>query len=269
MLPSAAPFFEKHGPVGVLMIHGYSGSPAELRPMGIALARAGYSVHGPLLAGHGERPDALHGIVWQAWATSAEAGLRRLQARCATVFVCGFSMGALLALRIAARQEVAGVIALAPALRFYGGLQMRLTGIVKHVMPWFYPLEKADFANPMVRAGVLERMPDADLDDQDFVARLRREVRIPLSSIHELVQLRDAVERDLSRVTAPVLLMQGRNDTTVEPRSVDEVAQRICSRDQRTIWFEHSGHMLPNDVEREAVWAAAVEWMKERSERSV
>jgi carboxylesterase len=98
------------------------------------------------------------------------------------------------------------------------------------------------------------------------VARLRREVRIPLGSIHELVQLRDAVERDLPKVTAPILLMQGRNDTTVEPRSIDDVARRIRSRDRRTVWFERSGHMLPNDVEREAVWAAAVEWMGERSD---
>ena len=78
----ARPFFEQRGQAGVLMLHGYSGSPAELRPMGQALAAANYTVCGPLLAGHGGAPDGLLGVTWQDWLGSAEAGLRQLAASC-------------------------------------------------------------------------------------------------------------------------------------------------------------------------------------------
>ena len=262
---AATPFFEQRGPVGVLMLHGYSGTPAELQPMAQVLAAAGYTVHGPLLAGHGGAPADLFGVRWEDWQRSAAEGLRRLRATCGQVFVCGFSAGGLLALRLAAREPLAGIIAMAPALRLRGNALLPLTGLLKHVMPWYYPLARANFADPAVRAAVLERAPQAQLDDPEVVAAIRREAKVPLGSLYELARLQRAARRDLPRVRVPALIMQGRRDQTVDPRAAEMVARAIRSPDQRLLWFEQSGHQLPNEAERAAVWAAARAWLRERA----
>ncbi|HEU4322571.1 MAG TPA: alpha/beta fold hydrolase [Roseiflexaceae bacterium] len=260
----AEPFFERRGPAGVLLLHGYSGAPAELRPMGMALAEAGYTVHGPLLPGHGGVPADLFGVRWEDWADAGAAGLALLRRECERVVVVGFSMGGLLALLLAAREPVDAVMALAPALRLFGEPQLRLTGVLRLVMPWFRPLERADFSDPRVRAQVLQRVPGLDLDNPEVVARVRQEARIPVGSLYEIVRLQAQARRELPRVTAPLLLMQGRRDTVVQPRSVEEVARLARSTDLRISWFERSGHLLPLEEEREAVWATAARWLGAR-----
>jgi len=261
----ALPFFEQRGPIGVLLIHGYSGSPDELRGMGARLAEAGHTVHGPLLAGHGGTPADLFGVTWRDWLASAEQGLAQLQATCRTIVVCGFSAGALLALRLAAHVPLAGLILMAPALRLRGGALLRLAGPLQHVMPWYYPLARANFANPAVRAAVLEHAPEADLDDPAVVAEIRRAAKVPVGSLFELARLQSQAYQDLARVRVPTLIMQGRNDQTVDPRSAIEVASRIRSHKRRLVWFERSGHQLPREAEREAVWSTAQEWVDQQN----
>jgi carboxylesterase len=262
---SAAAFFDLRGPTGVLLIHGYSGSPEELRGMAASLAEAGYTTHGPLLAGHGGAPADLFMVRWEDWLASAAAGLQLLREHCQRVFVCGFSAGALLALHLAAHEPMAGLIALAPALRLRGGSLLPITGLLRHVLPWYYPLARANFANPAVRAAVREREPDANLDDPAVVEQIRREAKVPVGSLYELARLQRKVRGELARVQVPTLIMQGRNDQTVNPHSALEVAAGIRSRDQRLVWFEHSGHQLPREAERAAVWATARAWIEARA----
>ncbi|MEM8529388.1 MAG: alpha/beta fold hydrolase [Chloroflexota bacterium] len=266
--PADAPFFAGNSPTGVLLLHGYSGSPAELQPMGQALVEAGYMVHIPVLAGHGGMPEGLKGLRWEQWAESAVGGFQRLSEQCDEVFVCGFSMGGLLALHLAMHHQVAGIIAMAPALHLYGEMQLRLTGLLKFVMPWYHPFAKADFTDPKVRASIHERMPDADLDDPKVIEYIRQNVRIPVDSLYELIRLRDAVKGRLSSITNPILFLHGNHDLTVQPSSTREIAAHIHSEDQRTVWFERSGHMLPLDVEREGVWAEAISWIAQRCRSS-
>ncbi|MEO7911750.1 MAG: alpha/beta fold hydrolase [Roseiflexaceae bacterium] len=256
-----APFFEQRGPIGVLLIHGYSGSPDELRGMGAHLADAGYTIHGPQLAGHSGAPDDMFGVCWEDWLASAATGLRLLREHCRTVFVCGFSLGGLLALHLAAHEPIGGLILLAPALRLRGGSLLRTTGLLRHILPWYYPLAHADFASPAVRAAVFERAPEADLDDPAVVKQIRRTAKVPIGSLYELARLQRRVRSELARVDVPTLIMQGRNDQTVNPHSAIEVAAGIRARDQRLVWFERSGHQLPREIEREAVWATACEWL--------
>jgi carboxylesterase len=266
--PDAAPFFMLGGATGVLLLHGYFGAPGELRGMGAALHDSGYTVHAPVLAGHGGLPAAMADVRWQHWVATAEAGLRRLHDQCDAVFVAGISMGALLALHLATQTRVSGVIAMAPALRLRGERQMAFTGMLKYVMPWFYPFKNANFDNPRVREGVRQWLPDADLGDPATVASIRREARIPVASIYELVKLQRQVQQELPRVRVPVLLMQGRRDEVVDTRWVEEWQPKIGAADVELLWFERSGHVLPKDAEREAVWAAAVAWLGRHRDHS-
>lgn len=260
-MQSGTPVFTQPGSVGVLLLHGYSGSPAELQPLGQTLAEAGYNIHAPLLAGHGSTPDALFGVRWEDWQRSAEDGLQYLRTMCPRVFICGFSAGGLLALRLAAREPVAGMITLAPALRLRGGGLLRLAGLLQYVMPWYYPLARANFNNPAVRAAVLERAPEAKLDDPAVVAAIRREAKVPVGSLYQLYRLQRAAQRDLPHIDVPTLIMQGRRDQTVDPRSAELVYRTIRSADKQLRWFEQSGHQLPKEAERTEVWAAALAWL--------
>jgi carboxylesterase len=240
----------------------------RLRQQDILPSRFCLSRAAPLLAGHGGTIADLHGVRYEQWFASAAAGLRVLQERCDEVFVCGFSLGGLLALRLAADGEgtrggaqLAGLIALAPALILQGGRLLHIAGVLKHIKPWYYPLARADFSNPEVRAAVRQHAPNADLDDPAVVEQVRQAAKVPVGSLYELARLQSRVRRDLPRVTLPTLVMQGRLDSTVDPRSAAEVVKKIASPDQRLVWFEHSGHQLPNEAEREQVWATAIEWL--------
>jgi carboxylesterase len=133
-------------------------------------------------------------------------------------------------------------------------------------MPWYYPLARANFASPAVRAAVLERAPEANLDDPAVVEQIRREAKVPVGSLYQLARLQRQACGDLALVRLPTLIMQGRNDQTVNPRSALDVAAGIRSPDQRLVWFEHSGHQLPREAEREAIWATAREWLDAHSQ---
>jgi carboxylesterase len=249
--PASAPFDARSrsfavfaGTTGVLLIHGFGGDPAEVLPLAAALIRNGYSVYAPLLPGHGTLPDALAGVQWQQWAEAAAHGFAALRQRCNNVVVVGFSMGGLLALILAAHLPVARLAVLAPALRLHGQLLVNLSSIARHVISWYYPLAGADFRDPELRALLRNRVPDANLDDPLVCEQLRRMVRVPLEAVHQLTLVQRSARRLLPRVTAPTLIVQGRNDQTVDPRSAEQILRHIGSLDRQLIWMEGYGHQL-------------------------
>lgn len=256
-----APFYFTGGTTGVLLLHGYSGSPTELRPMGEALAHEGFTVAGPLLAGHGSTPDALFEVTWRDWLVSALAPLAQLRATCNRVIVAGFSMGALLAAVIAARISVDGVILMSPAMQLRGQPLIEYADVAGRIRPWYYPLAKADFTSPAVQAAVRGFVPDIRFDDPAVLETLRREAKVPVGSIYELVRLQRRARRDLRHITAPALVMQGRRDRTLNPAGAEEALRRLGSRDKQLIWFEQSDHQLTREAEKETVWAAAARWI--------
>jgi alpha-beta hydrolase superfamily lysophospholipase len=146
------PFFWEAGPLGVLLIHGFTATTAEVRPLAKILHQNGYTVSGPLLPGHYTRPEDLNRVKWQDWVAEVETALHQLQAKCPTVFVGGESTGGLLALYLAARHpEVAGILAYAPALKLsassYDLIPLEPASAVHPVCPqgehgWRYPMAR-------------------------------------------------------------------------------------------------------------------------------
>jgi carboxylesterase len=94
------PFFWEAGPVGALLCHGVTATTAEVRPLARRLHEAGYTVAGPLLPGHGTRPEDLNRVSWQDWVGAAEEVYQKLSARCQRIFLGGESMGAVTAARL-------------------------------------------------------------------------------------------------------------------------------------------------------------------------
>jgi carboxylesterase len=136
--------------------------------------------------------------------------------------------------------------------------------VARYAMPWFYPMQRADFRDPRLRADLSSKVGPLNFDDPTVVRQLRTTIRIPTGAIYELVRLARQLRRDLPRVTVPALVLQGRRDETVLPSSAQQIFSALGSPDKQIAWFDRSGHLLPNDVEQRAVWTTIAEWLEQR-----
>ncbi len=243
------PFFFDGGPVGVLLVHGFTGAPPEMRPMGEYLAEQGYAVSGPRLAGHGTTWQEMNRTRWQDWVGSAGVALTQLQARCAQVFVGGLSLGSLITLYLGAHHpEIAGLIPMAPAL-FATNKLIYLTPIAR------YLIKKRD----------KNEEADNDLTDPEAINQLWSYTVNPVVAAHEVLKLQRSVRRALDRITQPLLIFQGRQDRAVSLKGAPLLYERVRSSDKELVWLENSGHCLTVDSECEAVWQKTHAWMQARS----
>jgi carboxylesterase len=241
--PVPDPFDYPGNSVGVLLIHGFTGSPSEVRPMGQYLAGQGYTVVGPLMPGHGTAWQDMARRKWQEWADAVERAYLGLEGRCRIVFVGGGSMGGLLTLYVAERHpEIAGIIPMAPAL-FTTNSRAGLAWLLKYFIK-FNPYDP-------VRDG-------DDLTDPEARQRyLWSYMGTPVAAVEQLVLLQRAVQRDLHKVSMPTLIFQGTRDQSVKPESATFLLNRIAAKDKELIWLNNSGHCLWVDSEKDQVWQKA------------
>jgi carboxylesterase len=219
---------------------------------------------GVLLACHGQGPEALRGVRWAEWYASVDAAWQELRSRCERVVALGFSMGGLQALHLAPHRPLDGIITLAAALHIAGGWQLRTLPVARYFIPWYYPFQAVDFRDPVVRASISEKMGAIDLDDPATLAQLRTSIRISTGAIYEVVRLAAQVRRELARIRAPALVLQGRLDEMVLPVNAERIYAGLGSHDKKVVWFQRSGHQLPSDVEHRDVSQTIVDWLSER-----
>ncbi len=110
-------FLLEGGPTGILLIHGFTGSPTEMHLVGGYLNERGVTVYAPLLPGHGTTPEDLNGRTCKDWQDHVEGTLVELKTSCEHVFVGGLSLGALLSFRLAARHsDLSGMVTYSPTI---------------------------------------------------------------------------------------------------------------------------------------------------------
>lgn len=235
--------------VGVLLIHGYTGSVAETRPMGEYLAAQGLAVRCPLLPGHGTTAEDLTRIRWQSWAAEVEAALRELQDCCRTVFVGGLSLGSLLTLWLGARHpEIAGLLPMSPATKLQNRM-LPLTLVLRYLLKY----------DPTTSLG------DEDLGEPEAIGRIWCYDETPLWGAAEVFLLQRQVVRALPSIRQPILIFQGRRDATVHPQAGPLLHDALGSTDKALVWLENSGHNMLVDGERESLWAQSYAWMMARA----
>ena len=257
----------KHAHIGVLCIHGFTGTPAEMRPLGEYLAKKGYTVRGILLPGHGNLPERLKGYKWQQWVGAAKTALEQLAQQCQHVFLAGESMGGLISLHLATQHlnYVKGIISLA-APSAINDARAKLVRFAKYVVPYHFPLKDANFNDPAVRKNVADKMRTSlDLTDPHVVRQIQNSVRIPLDAIAELLALNDQVVKELPEMRASVIFMQGAKDATVAPNSMKTLCAICGSKDKQTLWLENSGHVLPLEPDAHIVFYAAEQFIQKRA----
>ncbi len=218
VMRNSGPVFVQGGPVGCLVLHGFGGSPAEVRPLVDYLAARKLTVCAPVLPGHGPEAADLGRTRFRHWIRGAEAALGQVRAVCAEVHLVGFSMGGLIALQLAARHAVRSVCTLAAPIL----------------------LEDAE--------GLGARM----------AAYLGTPARV-MPALRSLVRLARLTRRQLGRVEAPVLAVQGDRDDWIAPDSAAYLAARLPSA--RLLVLPGRGHFLVLERGRDEVAAQVVDWM--------
>ncbi len=119
LMKGAAPFYFPGNEIGCLVVHGFTGTPYEMRWLGQYLNQQGFTVHGPRLAGHTTTVDDMIRTTWREWYISVLAGYEMLRERCRKVFALGLSMGGALSLMLASREPVDGVVAMSSPYDFH------------------------------------------------------------------------------------------------------------------------------------------------------
>jgi carboxylesterase len=265
----AAPFSLGEGDDACLLLHGLTGSPAEVRPLGEALARAGFRAVGPLLPGHGTSPRDLETVTRSDILDAAQDALLSLQGA-RRVYLCGLSMGALLAIRLAAkgfvRQGVAPVSALAllaPAVEMAGltwlftqvvGRLPAFPGVVGKGARDIQALARVPPPDDRVSQGAPAPRP-AVPEDGSYGA-------IPWRWGRELRLLSEETMAVAGRVRARALVLQGGLDRTASVRGARRLARALTGGATVQV-FPRSGHVLPLDVDGPAVCDAVVSFFQE------
>lgn len=252
--PAAEPFFFSGDPTGCLLLHGFVGTPAEMRGLGETLATRGHTVYGVRLAGHGGAPEELRSVHWHDWLYTAQDALHYLEGCCEQVVVVGFSLGGALALLLAQQHTFARLALIATPLSLQGDWRLRFLPVAHYVVPWFYPLEHADLNDPFVQARIREYDPNVDLSDPEVCAAIRQSVRIPVRAIDQLQRVLRRARAFVPRVQVPTLIMHGREDDIVAPANAKELLRRLGTPHKRLVWREQTGHqMLVVGPQREAI----------------
>lgn len=220
------PFFMNGGRPAALLVHGFPGTPAELRPLAKSLHGAGWTVRGLLLPGFGPEISTLGERNHKEWVIAVESALAELRRDHAPLLLVGYSMGAALSLRVAASQSLAGLVLLAPFRQFGTPWQRFLGKLLRPLFRNFYPFKNADFSDDEVRQGVLNFFPNLDLDDPKAQQALRR-LKLPLSVFDQLNQVGRIAHQSVERVRAPALVIQGTEDDIVRPQDTRSLLQRL------------------------------------------
>ncbi len=242
VLPGSEPYGADRGPTGVVLSHGFTGSPVSIRPWAEHLAAAGLTVRAPLLPGHGTRWQDLNATRWPQWYAEVDRAFAELSRQCEQVFVGGLSMGGTLALRLAALRPgaVAGVVVVNPSLDT-ADPRAWLLPYVSKVWPALRPVGD-DIKRPDTQEGAYDRLP--------------------LRAAASLQQLWRETRSVLGRITAPVLAFRSVADHVVPATSMQIVRAGATATTVTERVLHDSFHVATLDNDAPLIFAETVDFIR-------
>ena len=237
---------------GVLLIHGYTGAPAEMRMLGNFLqTRGGYTVLGVCLAGHCATVEALEKTTWPDWYEAVENGVKELQRHCRHIYITGQSMGGLLAIKSATAfpikdSSVEKLILLATPV-FLQDWRVPFVKLLRYFIPRLHTGQQSYNVSEEYMQGYAE-MPTK-----------------PVPSLLELIELCKAEYLDKIRI--PTLIVQGKADRTVKPQSATYIYEQLTQvpeKQKEILWLPEARHVVTLDDARETVYEKCLEFFEKQ-----
>ena len=233
-------FFWKGNPTGILLIHGFTATTAEVRLLAEKLHEEGYTCAGPLLPGHGTDPDDLNRATWQMWLEKVKGFYERLTRECKQVFVVGQSMGAILALELATQHpEIKGLMLFSPAIKVKGLWLSRI----------LYP-----FIDFMKKYGEDDGLP------------WKGYTVYPVKAAAEMHKLQKDVKNRLSKIKQPALVFTGEYDNHFSHEAADIIIKGIKSETKDHIKMRESPHVILLANELDKAFGHVVNFIKLQSQ---
>ncbi len=247
LIPTTEPFLFPGSRTGCLLVHGFTGTPKEMRWMGEYLAGRGFSVLGVRLAGHGTRIQDMLRSRWTDWVASVEDGYHILSGLADRIYLVGLSMGAALSLLMSTRLDVNGVVAISTPWR------VGVASMAKYILP---------VTRIMPYAPKSREPADATWFDKEAFKDHVSYDRYPIAPAVEFDKLLIAVRRAIPEIRVPVLLIQSENDLTVLPSDMDRVYSALVHAPEKDkLLLKNSGHVVTRDAARQQAFEAAAQFI--------
>jgi len=230
VLDGAEAFFFKGNDVGILISHGFVGTPQSVRFLGEYIAKQGFTVCAVRLKGHGTHYEDMESCLYNDWIQSLEEGYRLLQQHCREIFIIGQSMGGALTAQLASKhQDIAGIILINAAM----------TSIP--VLEEFRGKQEPRFVN--------EGAPD--IKDKSVYEITYS--KVPISAIQQLLLLMDDTKEKLPHITCPVLAFKSIEDHVVPPENTDYITEHVSSSIREIVTLQDSYHVASMDYDKELI----------------
>ena len=227
----------------VLLLHGLTGTPLEMRALGERLAADGHTVHIPLLPGRGTRPDDMDGLCWDDWMEAALHSYDLLARAHRRVIVGGLSAGGTMALDVALQRSPAALLLYAAVLR------VRQRGAYLAPYVWRF----------------IRRWPSPPTDMVEPNDSLRCYDPAPVRAMSELLTGISRVRPYLGRISAPTLVAHSLRDKFVPVESAEEIAAHVAGPVEK-LYLDGCGHAITADVKRDEVAEASARFVRRHLE---
>ena len=235
----------KNGHIGVVLVHGFTGSPAAMRPWAEYLNARGYSVRVPLLPGHGTEPEELNKVSWPDWPAKVKAEVFELQKNCSQIFVAGLSMGGGTTCHVAAElgDQLSGIILVNPMIhvRF---ISPRLAFVISRIVKF-----GKSVGNDIKRKGVTEYSYD----------------KLPYRGIYQLLTMLKLTRAALPKIKVPMQLFHSVDDHTLPVTNTEIVMREIGSVNKTRIELLNSFHVATIDYDSELIFANSLTFIESLS----
>jgi carboxylesterase len=236
---------KKNGHIGVVLVHGFTGSPAAMRPWAEYLNARGYSVRVPLLPGHGSKPADLNQVSWPEWPAKVASEIAELRKSCSQIFVAGLSMGGGTTLNIASTHgdQLSGIILVNPMMHVRG-VSPKLAFVISRVIKF-----GKSVGNDIKRPGVTEYSYD----------------KLPYRGIYQLLSMLKVTRAALPSIKVPMQLFHSVDDHTLPVSNTEIIMKEIGSTNKSRIELLNSFHVATIDYDSDVIFANSLTFIESLS----
>lgn len=250
IIPTAEPFLFLGDPSkpACLLIHGFTGTPKEMRWMGEFLNQQGYTCLGIRLAGHATHPEDMIRSNWTDWTASVEDGYHLLRGISSDIFLIGLSMGGILSLLMSTKLDVRGVVAMSTPYKLPDDPRLRHIDWISKIVAY---MPKSD------------EVPGSSWFDKDAWKDHISYPENPVRSIGQLNLLLGEMRAALPQLHVPVLLIHSEDDGYVLPANIELIyADLLNASDKTKLFVTGSGHVVTRDAARQQAFQYALEFIQ-------